>query len=145
MPYNSAGVYTPPTGAENAAPAQIIRSATWNTIFTDLSAALTSVGAHAAWLSTPTTITSGPYTVLPSDTVVLCKGSIGTISLPLSSTKAPGFTWIMGAASTVFGSAGAVVVPTSPDTVNGAATLTLSSNFQVATLYALSTGGYIKF
>lgn len=145
MPYSADGVYIPPAGAENAAPSQIIRSATWNSIFTDLSSALSTVGNGAAWINSPTTITSGPYTVLPSDTVVLCKGSIGTISLPLSSTKAPGFTWIMGAASTVFGSAGAVVVPTAPDTVNGAATLTLSSNFQVATLYALSTGGYIKF
>lgn len=145
MPYNSDGVYTPPLGAENAAPAQIIRSATWNTIFTDISSALSSVGNGAAWINSPTTITSGPYTVLPTDTVVLVKGSVGTIALPLSASKAPGLTYIMGAASTVFGSASAVVVPTSPETVNGAATLTLSSNFQVATLYALSSGGYIKF
>lgn len=38
------GTYTPPTGAENAAPGGVIRSATWNTIFTDMSAALTSCG-----------------------------------------------------------------------------------------------------
>jgi hypothetical protein len=145
MPYSADGVYTPPTGAENASPSQIIRSATWNTIFTDLSSALSTVGNGAAWLNSPTTITSGPYTVLPTDVVVLVKGAVGTIALPLSSTKTPGLTYIMGAASTVFGSASAVVVPTSPETVNGAATLTLSSNFQVATFYALSTGGYIKF
>ncbi len=38
------GVYTPPTGAENAAAGQVIRSATWNTVHIDISAALTTIG-----------------------------------------------------------------------------------------------------
>ena len=37
-------MYTPPNGAENAFPGEIIASATWNSIFTDLSAALTFLG-----------------------------------------------------------------------------------------------------
>lgn len=37
-------MYTPPDGAEDAVPGEVIRSATWNTIFTDLSSALTQVG-----------------------------------------------------------------------------------------------------
>ncbi len=47
MPYNvSTGVYAPPDGAEDAVPGEVIRSATWNTIFTDLSNALTQVGTQ---------------------------------------------------------------------------------------------------
>ncbi len=45
MPYNSAtGVYTPAAGALTASAGQVIASATWNSIFTDLSTALTAVG-----------------------------------------------------------------------------------------------------
>ena len=45
MPFLN-GVYTPPDGAEDAVPGEVIRSATWNTIFTDLSNALTQVGTN---------------------------------------------------------------------------------------------------
>ena len=45
MPFNiNTGVYTPAAGAESATTGQVIQSAVWNTIFTDLSGALTSVG-----------------------------------------------------------------------------------------------------
>lgn len=44
----SDGIYTPPTGAEDAAPGQVIRSATWNTIFIDMAAALTDIGQGVA-------------------------------------------------------------------------------------------------
>lgn len=45
MPFNfSTGVYTAPNGATNAVTGQIIQSAVWNTIHTDLASALTSVG-----------------------------------------------------------------------------------------------------
>lgn len=44
MPFSN-GVYTPPTGAENATAGKVIASATWNSIFTDLSTALTQIGS----------------------------------------------------------------------------------------------------
>ncbi len=44
MPFNAAGVYTPPSGATDAAPGDIIRSSTWNDIFDDISTALSEVG-----------------------------------------------------------------------------------------------------
>jgi hypothetical protein len=47
MPF-SAGTYTPPVGAENATAGKTIASATWNSIFTDLSSALTTVGSAPA-------------------------------------------------------------------------------------------------
>lgn len=37
------GVYTPPTGATNAFSGKVIASAVWNSIFTDLSSALTTL------------------------------------------------------------------------------------------------------
>jgi hypothetical protein len=45
MSYSSVGVYTPATGAENATSGKVIASATWNSIFTDISTALTTVGS----------------------------------------------------------------------------------------------------
>lgn len=60
MAYAANGVYTAPTGAINAAPGQVIRSATWDTIFTDIQTALTQVGEQL-WNS-PVTITAS-YTV----------------------------------------------------------------------------------
>ena len=45
MPFNfGTGVYTGPNGATNAVTGQIIQSAIWNTIHTDIASALTSVG-----------------------------------------------------------------------------------------------------
>jgi hypothetical protein len=42
MPF-SGNTYTPPTGAENAAPGQVIQSAVWDAIFTDIASALTTL------------------------------------------------------------------------------------------------------
>ena len=43
MGFAASGVYTAPSGATSAASGDVIRSATWNTIFSDLSSALTSI------------------------------------------------------------------------------------------------------
>ena len=46
MTFAVTGIYTPPTGAEDATPGTVIRSATWNTVFTDIAAALTQLGMN---------------------------------------------------------------------------------------------------
>lgn len=46
MPF-SGNTYTPPTGSENAAPGQVVQSAVWNAIFTDMAAALTTLMTQA--------------------------------------------------------------------------------------------------
>lgn len=46
MPFNGSGVYTPATGATTASPGALIQSAIWNNIFTDISSALTTLGAQ---------------------------------------------------------------------------------------------------
>ncbi len=46
MPFNTTSwVYSPAVGATNAAPGQLIQSAIWDGIFTDLSGALNQLGA----------------------------------------------------------------------------------------------------
>ena len=141
MPINTAGVYTPPDGAENAVPGEVIRSATWNTIFTDLSTALTQL-AEGVFLPTPRTIsTAGSFTVLATDTTILVKVPASTITLPLSATKL-GVVKIFGAAGTIFGSNNSVLVGTSAETINGALTRTLTTNYQSILLYP-TVGGYL--
>lgn len=141
MPIASSGVYTPPTGAEDATPGEVIRSATWNSIFTDLSSALTQL-AKGTFVPTPRTASTGSFTVAAADTVVLVTAPAATIVLPLSSTKT-GIVKIMGAASTIFGGTNSLIIATSPDTISGHGTITLTTNYQVVVLYPLSSGGYI--
>lgn len=67
MPFNlSTGVYTPPNGATNALPGQLIQSAIWDAIFTDISAALTQLG-HLALAPVETIVTLTPGTIATSD------------------------------------------------------------------------------
>jgi hypothetical protein len=46
MPFDSGGTYIPVDGAITAAPGQLIQSAIWNAIFTDMDTALTSLGSQ---------------------------------------------------------------------------------------------------
>lgn len=51
MPFNG-NQYVPPAGAESAAPGNVLQSAIWNSIFTDIAAALTQLATQAN--TTPT-------------------------------------------------------------------------------------------
>jgi hypothetical protein len=143
MPFNlSTGIYTPASGAESAAPGQVIRSLTWNSIFTDLSTALTQVGA-ATWIKSPRVISSaGVTTLLTSDGVVYVEALVSTIFMqPSSLVTAP--VYIVGALGSVFGGNNAVVVASGSDMLSGQGTLTLATNYQVATFLPLASGGYM--
>lgn len=142
MPFNSGGVYTPPNGAENAFPGQVIASATWNSIHTDMSTALTSLGEQN-YTNVPRVISSaGNNTVNTTDAYIFIQANVPSLTLPLSSSK-PFPVKIMGASAGIFGSDPMVILPTSPDTISGQGTLTLNANYQVATFYPLASGGYI--
>lgn len=85
MPYDLAtGIFTPPSGAENAFAGKLIESATWNAIFTDIASALTQVGQSS--LSIPTIVTgAGPFTISADESLfVMNKGSpsASAIALP---------------------------------------------------------------
>ena len=141
--FNSLGTYTPPTGAENAAPGGVIRSATWNTIFSDMATALTQLG-QASWVANPRVITTGSFTVAPTDAAILVEGNSPTISLPSSATKM-GTVRIFGNNSTVFASFNASVIAAPTETISGSGTITLTTNYQVVALYPLASGGYLKY
>ena len=80
MPFDTSGVYTPPSGSEDAAAGQIIRSATWNSIFTDIAAALTQIGENS-YVHTARYVSSGNFTVTTTDAVVVVQGSCPTITI----------------------------------------------------------------
>ena len=143
MPYApSTGIYTPASGAESAAPGQVIRSLTWNSIFTDLSTALTQVGA-ATWIKSPRVISSaGATTLLASDGVVYVEAAVSTIFMqPSSLVTAP--VYLVGALGSVFGGNNAVVIASGSDTLSGQGTLTLATNYQIAYFLPLASGGYM--
>ena len=140
MPYAATGIYTPVTGAENAAPGQVIRSATWNSIFTDLSSALTQVGQQT-WLQTPRVIAvSGSFSVAIGDVFVFVNVPTPSITLPLASLKTSPVK-LIGGNGTMFGSNHAVVVPSPGDIINGVSAFTLSTNYGIATFFPIPGGG----
>lgn len=147
MPFSSSGVYTPASGATVAAPGQVIASATWNSINADYTTALTTVGQASA-VNQPRVINvAAPFTVTTTDYIVQIHQSVGTITMPLSSTRTYPVK-IIGTNNGVFATP-ATVVATAPDgfsnagTGNGTPTITLTVNYQVATFYPLASGGYI--
>lgn len=84
MPFDAdTGVYTPPSGAENAFPGKVIASAVWNAIFTDIAAALTQFGE--VFIAEPTVeTTAGPFTIADGvGLFALNKGSPSATSLTL--------------------------------------------------------------
>lgn len=142
MPFNNSGTYTPPTGSENATPGQVIRSATWNSIFTDLATALTTLGnmlytQNARVISTP-----GAVTILAADALVEITVSVSVINLPASSLK----LWpvrIAGNAAGVFSTKNSVVTPNGTDKISGASSLTLTIDYQTINLIPLASGGWV--
>lgn len=143
MPFSGSGVYTPPTGAENAAPGVVIRSTVWNTIFTDISAALTTLGQASPAVAAPTTLSAASaYTVAPTDRVVLVSAAVGTIVLGAATLRTGNVT-IMGTSTLFFGTNNVVLLPTGADKISGAGSLVLNRGFQATVLYALPSGGYV--
>ena len=146
MPFNPAtGVYTPPNGAENAFPGQIIASATWNAIFTDISNALTQLGLQLVnWQCFNPRIISSPgnITVGVNDRIILIEASVPSIILPAAATKVNPVT-IIGDGSTIFGSNTAILIPSSGELISGLSRTTLVSNYQSITLLPLAAGGWL--
>lgn len=85
MPFNSLGVYTPTAGATTAAPGDVIRSAIWNAIFTDLSSALTLLGEQ---LYGATSVIATPYVPVATDSLlqVDVAGAV-VINLPTGASR----------------------------------------------------------
>lgn len=143
MPFNSAtGVYTPPNGAENAFPGEVIASATWNAVFTDIAAALTQLGQSQIIITPRTISSSGNFTVSVGDRIILVQVSTPSIFLPSGSVKLCPVT-IIGDSGSVFGSNNAVLVPSGSEKIDNLSSVTLTGNYQAITLLPLTGGGYL--
>jgi hypothetical protein len=144
VPFNlHSGVYTPASGATSAAPGLLIQSAVWNSVFSDISSALTTLGEL---LFNPRTV-SGNFTVAQLDRYVMIIGSAPTITLPASSVKAGPVT-LVGAASGIFGTNNSLIMLAagSGDAIDGSTVnpaLTLVTNYQPITFYPISGVGYV--
>lgn len=85
MGFNAAGVYTPATGATTAAPGDLIKSATWNSIFVDISSALTLLGQQL-YGSTGVVVT--PYAPVSADSLLLVnRAGVVAINLPTAASR----------------------------------------------------------
>ena len=143
MSFNpTTGIYTPPNGATNAFPGEVIASATWNAIFTDISAALTQLGQQQIVQSPRVISATGNFTVGVTDRIILVEAAASTIFLPAGATKLNPVT-IIGDAGTIFGSNNAVLLPNGSETISSLARLTLTGNYQSITLLPLAAGGYL--
>ncbi len=141
MPFNSAGLYTPAAGATTAAPGDIIRSAVWNAIFTDLSNALTLLGEQ---LYGATAVTGATYVPVAADALLMVnRAGVVAVNLPLASTR-NGFPLaikdISGAASTN----NITINRNTTDTIEGLTSIVISADWGGYQLIPVSGGWIIR-
>jgi len=139
MPFNSAGVYTPAAGATTAAPGDIIRSATWNAIFTDITNALTLLGEQ---LYGTTSVVATPYVPVTTDALLLVNfaGAVA-INLPSAASR-NGYPL---AIKDISGNAHTNIITINrngTDTIEGATSITINADYGGWSLYPVS-GGWI--
>lgn len=147
MPFDpNTGIYTPPNGATDAFPGQIIASATWNSIFSDIATALTELGQQQTNTVLKPRIISvfGAFTVSSTDRIILVDNPAGTIYLPAAANKVNPVT-IIGNSSTIFGSANSLILPNGAETISGLLMTTLTANYQAITLLPLPGGGWLMY
>lgn len=140
MPYNfTTGVYTPPDGATDAFPGETIRSATWNSIFSDISTALSQLGP--AVFTVPTSVTGASYTVLATDTYLrVNRSGAVAVNLGLASARA-GLKLRVKDVSGAASSNNITINRASPDTIDGANTLQILADYGTWELIP-RTGGW---
>lgn len=145
MAFNPAtGIYTPPNGATNAFPGEVIASATWNAVFTDIATALTQLGQQQIVYNPRIITLPGTFTVGLLDRIILVEAPAGTIVLPASASKLNPVT-IIGGTGTIFGSNNAILTPNGSEHIDGMALVTLTGNYQTATLLPLAAGGWLIY
>lgn len=144
MPFNPvSGIYTPPNGAESAFPGQVIASATWNSIFTDIATALTQLGQQQIVYNPRIISTVGNVSVSVGDRIILINVNVPHINLPPSATKTNPVT-IIGNAAGIFSVSNSTLTPSGSEKIDGLATNpVLTGDYQSITLLPLATGGYL--
>lgn len=137
MGFNSGGVYTPPTGAENAAPGEVIRSATWNSIFTDISAALTLLGQQ---LYGTTAVTTTPYVPVITDAFLQVNdaGAV-TINLPTAASRS-GYPLAIKDVSGAAQTNNITINPNGAETIEGLTSIKINVAYGGFNLYPVTSG-----
>ncbi len=89
MPFNG-NVFTPVSGAESAAPGQVLSSTVWNAIFTDLASALTTVMTQTNTIPTFANVLSanGSFNIWQRGA-----GSTASFAVPASTTQYTADRW----------------------------------------------------
>jgi len=141
MPFNSSGVYTPPAGATTAAPGDVIRSAIWNAIFTDISAALTLLGEQLYGTSN---VIATPYVPITTDSFleVNFAGAV-TINLPTGVSR-NGYPLRIKDVSGAANTNNITIVPNGAETIDGLASIVISDSYGGYSLIPKSTGWMIS-
>lgn len=125
MPFNSLGSYTPPAGATTAAPGDVIRSATWNAIFTDIASALTLLGEQ---LYGVTEVTTTPYVPLATDTLLLMNvAGPSVINLTLAASRL-GYPLVIKDVSRVASTNNITINATGLDAIDGLLSITINAD-----------------
>lgn len=142
MSFNASGVYTPASGATTATPGAIIASATWNSIFTDLSNALTLLGQQL-YGSTAIDNTKSPYAPTTTDTLLLVSttGAAVVINLPSASSRNGYRLRIKDSGGDAFTN-NITINRNGTDLIEGLTSLTISTNYGGYDLIPV-TGGWI--
>ena len=143
MPFNtSTGIYTPASGATTAAPGDLIKSATWDAIFTDLSNALSTLGLQ---LYGVTILTSGsPYVPVSNDAFIQVDvASPFTINLPTAASRS-GFPLRIKDTSGAANTNNITINANGSDTVEGHASIVINAAWGGYALYPVSSGWVLR-
>jgi hypothetical protein len=140
--FDTNGVFTLDASATDAFPGKVLASADWNTIFQQIIDGMTQLGKgqivrSPRIISAPT----ATVTVAVDDLIILIGAAVTNINLPASATKTSPL-YIIGNAVGIFASNNATVNPNGAETIDGAASVLLSNDYQCLTLYPLVAGGW---
>jgi hypothetical protein len=139
MPFNSAGVYTPATGALTAAPGALIQSSIWNGINTDYTAVLTLLGQQ---LYGSTSVTTTPYVPVATDALLLVNDATPvTINLPTAASRS-GYPLAIKDVSGAAQTNNITINRNGSDTIEGLTSIKITAAYGGWSLFPI-TGGWI--
>jgi hypothetical protein len=141
MPFAATGVYTPASGATDAAPGDLIRSATWDAIFVDIAAALTLLGRQ---LYGSTAVTSTPYIPVAADALLLVnRAGVVAVNLPAASSRS-GYPLMVKDASGAAQTNNITITPNGVETIEGLASLVIDTAYGGFWLFPITNGWVLK-
>lgn len=141
MPFNATGVYTPATGALSAAPGVLIQSSVWNSIFQDITNALTLLGQQL-YGSTPVAVAA--YAPIAADSLLLVNfaGAVA-ITLPAAASR-NGYPLAIKDTSGAAENNNITINCNGTETIEGLASLPINVAYGGFNLYPVTNGWIIR-